>query len=415
MKILIYSANFAPEPTGIGKYSGEMAEWLVSQGHEVRVIAAPPYYPNWELAEGYKAPIYRRETWKGVDVWRAPLWVPRNPGGLKRVLHLLTFGLSSLPVALWQLTWRPEVVLCVAPALVTAPAAFAVARLSGARAWLHIQDFEVDVAFRMGLLQGKWPRRIVSWFEQRLLRRFDAVSSISDRMVDRLLAKGVLPGKVRSFPNWVDISQVQPLHRESNYRSELGIAPGTKVVLFSGSLGGKQGLTVIPQAARLLANRKDILFIIGGEGVMKQQLQKESAGLDNVRFLPLQPMHKLGEWLGLADIHMLPQSPEAEDLVLPSKLAGMLASGKPVVATCRPDTELCRVVSTCGLVVEPEDAQALAMAVEKLADAPEDRARLGAVGRRYAEDRLGIQGVLQRFEMDCMDMLPHAVTGVVRP
>jgi len=415
MKILIYSANFAPEPTGIGKYSGEMAEWLVSQGHEVRVIAAPPYYPNWELAEGYKAPIYRRETWKGVDVWRAPLWVPRNPGGLKRVLHLLTFGLSSLPVALWQLTWRPEVVLCVAPALVTAPAALMVARLSGARAWLHIQDFEVDVAFRMGLLQGKWPRRIVSWFEQRLLRRFDAVSSISDRMVDRLLAKGVLPGKVRSFPNWVDISQVQPLHRDSTYRGELGIAPGTKVVLFSGSLGGKQGLTVIPEAARLLAHRQDILFIIGGEGVMKQQLQKEAEGLGNLRFLPLQPMNKMGEWLGLADIHVLPQSPEAEDLVLPSKLAGMLASGKPVVATCRPDTELCRVVSTCGAVVKPEDAQALALAIEKLADAPEERARLGAVGRRDAEDRLGLQGVLQRFEMDCLDLLPHAETGVVRP
>jgi colanic acid biosynthesis glycosyl transferase WcaI len=415
MKILIYSANFAPEPTGIGKYSGEMAQWLVAQGHEVRVIAAPPYYPNWELAEGYKAPIYRREQWKGVDVWRAPLWVPRNPGGLKRVLHLLTFGLTSLPVALWQLTWRPDVVLCVAPALVTAPAAFAVARLSGARAWLHIQDFEVDVAFRMGLLQGKWPRRMVSWLEQRLLRRFDVVSSISDRMVDRLRSKGVLPHKVRSFPNWVDISQVQPLQGESTYRSELGIPADTKVVLFSGSLGGKQGLTVIPQAARLLADRKDILFIIGGEGVMKAQLLEESKGLSNVRFMPLQPMDRLGEWLGLADIHMLPQSPEAEDLVLPSKLAGMLASGKPVVATCRPGTELSRVVSTCGTVVEPEDAQALATAVAKLVDAPDDRARLGAVGRRYAEDRLGLHGVLQRFELDCMDMLPHAVAGVVRP
>ena len=415
MKILIYSANFAPEPTGIGKYSGEMAEWLVSQGHEVRVIAAPPYYPNWELAEGYKAPVYRRQTWKGVDVWRAPLWVPRNPGGLKRVLHLLTFGLSSLPVALWQVTWRPDMVLCVAPALVTAPAAFAVARLSGARAWLHIQDFEVDVAFRMGLLQGKWPRRIVSWFEQRLLRRFDAVSSISDRMVDRLLAKGVLPSKVHSFPNWVDISQVQPLQRESSYRSELSIEPGTKVVLFSGSLGGKQGLTVIPEAARLLQHRQDILFIIGGEGVMKQQLQAQSEGLKNVRFLPLQPMSKLGDWLGLADIHVLPQSPEAEDLVLPSKLAGMLASGKPVVATCRGGTELCRVVSTCGAVVKPEDAQALATAIEGLADSPEDRARLGAVGRRYAEDRLGQQGVLQRFEVECLDLLPHHEAGVVRP
>jgi colanic acid biosynthesis glycosyl transferase WcaI len=415
MKILIYSANFAPEPTGIGKYSGEMARWLAEQGHEVRVIAAPPYYPNWELAEGYTAPIFRRETWKGVDVWRAPLWVPRNPGGLKRVLHLLTFGISSLPVALWQATWRPDVVVGVAPALVTAPAALAVARLCGAKAWLHIQDFEVDVAFRMGLLQGKWPRRIVSWLEGRLLRRFDAVSSISDRMVSRLLSKGVQPEKVRSFPNWVDISQVQPLQQASAYRTELGIEPGTKVVLFSGTLGSKQGLSVIPQAARLLADRKDILFIIGGEGVMKAQLQEESQGLSNVRFLPLQPQERMGEWLGLADIHVLPQSPEAEDLVLPSKLAGMLASGRPVVTTSRAGTELARVVSTCGAVVAPEDASALAAAVIKLMDSPEDRAHMGAVARRYAEDRLGLHGVLSQFETDCLDMLPHTLDNTVRP
>jgi colanic acid biosynthesis glycosyl transferase WcaI len=258
-------------------------------------------------------------------------------------------------------------------------------------------------------LQGALPRRIVSWFEQRLLRRFDVVSSISERMVDLLLKKGVLPSKVRSFPNWVDISQVQPLGRASSYRQELGIAEDTKVVLFSGSLGGKQGLTVIPEAARLLAQRKDILFVIGGEGVMKAQLQKASQGLNNLRFLPLQPMERLGDWLGLADIQLLPQSPEAEDLVLPSKLAGMLASGRPVVATCRPGTELAKVVSTCGEVVAPEDAAALAAAIEKLADAPEERAAKGAIARRYAEDRLGLQGVLKQFELDCMDLLPHLV------
>jgi colanic acid biosynthesis glycosyl transferase WcaI len=406
MKILIYSANFAPEPTGIGKYSGEMAQWLAEQGHEVRVIAAPPYYPNWELAEGYKAPIYRRETWRGVDVWRAPLWVPRNPGGFKRVLHLCTFGLTSLPIALWQVVWRPDVVLCVAPAMVNAPAAYVVARLSGAKAWLHIQDFEVDVAFRMGLLKGAVPRAVVTWAERHLFRRFDVVSSISDRMVARLDKKGVPAHKVRSFPNWVDISHVQPLNRASKYREELGIATDTKVVLFSGSLGGKQGLTVIPEVARLLAHRSDILFIIGGDGVMKEQLMADSKGLSNLRFLPLQPSERLGEWLGVADVHLLPQSPEAEDLVLPSKLAGMLASGRPVIATCREGTELARVVSTCGAVVPPENAQDLADAVVALVDNNERREQLGAQGRRFAEDHLAQSGVLRQFEYDCFELLP---------
>lgn len=414
MKIVLYSANFAPEPTGIGKYSGDMAQWLAAQGHQVRVICAPPYYPAWELAEGYTAPVWRREQWHGVDVWRAPLWVPRNPGGFKRVLHLLSFAISSLPTALWQAVWRPDVVICVAPALVNAPAAALLARLCGARSWLHIQDFEVDVAFNMGLLQGQRTRRIVTWLEQRLLRRFDVVSSISERMLDSLRSKGVVPDRIRAFPNWVDISQVQVLHRPSTYRTELGIDVDTKIVLFSGTLGSKQGLSVIPAVARLLAHRSDILFVIGGEGVMKTQLQAEATGLHNVRFLPLQPIQRLGEWLGLADIHLLPQSPEAEDLVLPSKLAGMLASGRPVIATCRQGTELAKVVSQCGAVVPPESASALAEAVLKLADDVDGRTRLGAQGRRHAEDHLSREGVLRCFEHDCADLILTAAATRVR-
>src|SRR5262249_40405943 len=118
MKILLYSANFAPEPVGIGKYSGEMVNWLVANGHEVRVVAAPPYYPNWQLDKGYRWPLYRRQQLGGAVIWRAPLWVPRSPGGLKRILHLVSFAICSLPVILLQALWRPQLVMTVAPAFV---------------------------------------------------------------------------------------------------------------------------------------------------------------------------------------------------------------------------------------------------------------------------------------------------------
>lgn len=397
MKILIYSANFAPEPTGIGKYSGEMAAWLAAQGHEVRVVAAPPYYPAWRLAEGYAWPPYRREKWQGVDVWRAPLWVPCRPGGLTRVLHLLTFALSSLPAMLRQVLWRPDMVMTVAPAFVCAPTGWLTARLSGAKAWLHIQDFEVDVAFQMGLLKGKALQRLVLGLERWMLRRFDVVSSISNRMVERLQEKQVLAEKIRFFPNWVDIGHVSPLAKPSTYRAELGIAPETKVALFSGTLGGKQGLMVIPDAARRLAHRSDVVFVVCGDGVMKPQLEAAAAELPNLVLLPLQPFERLGELLGLADMHLLPQSPEAEDLVLPSKLSGMLASGRPVIATCREGTEIAAVVSQCGLVVPPEEGAGLAAAIEQLADDNKLRVSMGEMARRYAEENLARDAVLGRL------------------
>ncbi|MBT9609766.1 MAG: glycosyltransferase WbuB [Aquabacterium sp.] len=394
MKILIYSANFAPEPTGIGKYSGEMAEWLATQGHDVRVVAAPPYYPAWRLGDGYAWPPYRKETWRGCTVWRAPLWVPSQPNGLSRIVHLLTFALSSAPVMLRQLAWRPDVVLVVAPAMVCAPMAWVTARLSGAQAWLHVQDFEVDVAFRMGLVNVGLARHLVWRMERWLLRSFDVVSTISGRMIDHLQKKGVSPERCHLFPNWVDTDKIRPLDGISSYRARLGIPAQAVVALFSGTMGSKQGLEVVPAAARLLQHRDDIHFVICGDGVMKPQIEADTQGLARVHLLPLQDVAMLPELLGLADIHLLPQSPDAEDLVLPSKLTGMLSSGRPIVATCNPDTEIAMVVAGCGKVVPPLQPEALAQAIESLADDPNARAQLGQAARQYAEEEIGRDAVL---------------------
>jgi colanic acid biosynthesis glycosyl transferase WcaI len=396
MKILICSANFAPEPTGIGKYSGEMAAWLSARGHEVRAVAAPPYYPVWRVSRNYRWPPYRREQWNGVDVWRAPLWVPASPSGITRILHLLSFTVMSFPVMLRQVFWSPDLVIIIAPALVCAPTALLTARLSGAQAWLHIQDFEVDVAFQMGLLKGNLFHRLILRMERSLLRRFDTVSTISGRMVERLLQKGVSQGQIRYFPNWVDISRFKPTSPSGTYRAKLGIAADAVVVLFSGTLGGKQGLMVIPAAAALLAARKDIVFVICGDGVMKPELEAAAADLPNVRLFPLQPVERLGELLCMADMHLLPQHLGAADLVLPSKLSGMLASGRPVIATCSAGTELESVVSQCGMVVPPEDSAQLAAAICRLADDVPMRLELGRRARAYAEANLERDAILGR-------------------
>jgi len=393
MRILIYSANFAPEPTGVGKYSGEMAWWLAEQGHEVRVVAAPPYYPAWKVDRKYLWPPFRHEQWRGVDVWRAPLWVPKSPTGLTRLLHLISFAITSFPVMIWQIGWRPDLVLTVAPAFVCAPAGLLTARLCRARAWLHLQDFEVDVAFRMGLLKGKLLQRIVLRIERWVLRRFDTVSTISGRMIERLLTKGVAPVRTRYFPNWVDVTRIGTM-ASGNFRKKLGIPPDAIVVLFSGTLGGKQGLQVIPEAAGRLAARGDIVFVVCGDGVVKPSLETAAAALPNLMILPLQPSGRLADLLTMADMHLLPQSPDAADLVLPSKLSGMLASGRPVIATCRSGTEISGIVSQCGIVVEPEDGSNLALAIVKLADDPVLRFELGRRARMFAEANFERDAVL---------------------
>ena len=399
VKILVYSVNFAPEPTGIGKYSGEMAAWLAERGHTVRVVAAPPYYPRWKCAAGYAWPPYRREQLGQVDVWRAPIWVPNSPGGVSRIFHLFSFALSSLPIMLGQVFWRPNLVLTIAPAMLCAPVGVIVARLCGARAWLHLQDFEIDVAFRMGLLKGKLLQRSVLAMERWLLRRFDRVSTISNRMVERLIQKKVPVARTLYFPNWVDTAMIDSSMRSSRYRSQLEIGPNTIVALFSGTLGGKQGLMVIPEVAKILKDRVDVMIVICGDGVMKSALLSATDAMANVRFLPLQPLERLGELLCMADIHLLPQSLGAADLVLPSKLSGMMASGRPVIATCQRGTELDSLVSRCGLVVPPKNAAAMAAAILQLTDDAVTRQELGRKARAIVETEFERDAVLNRVFM----------------
>jgi colanic acid biosynthesis glycosyl transferase WcaI len=403
LRVLLYTANFPPEQVGIGKYSGEMCAWLHKQGHEVRVVTALPYYPEWSVAEAYRGKGYLREAWSGCEVWRAPHWVPAKLSGLTRVLHLASFAIASAPLALRQLAWRPDVVLAVAPAIFCAPTAWLTARLCGAKAWLHVQDFEVDVGFRLRMVRGNLVQRALLALERWLLRRFDRVSTISQSMVELARGKGVRAERLVHFPNWVDVDAIRPdAGKAQGLRAELGIAPDAVVALYSGSLGAKHGLKLLPELARTLQGSPEIHTVICGDGAMKEQLMQAGQGLARLHFLPLQPTKRLGELLAMADIHLLTQSAGAQDLVLPSKLGGMLASGRPVIATCNRDTEIARMVDSCGIVVPPDDVVALAGAVKRLAMDAELRQRLGANARIKAMEHLSARKVLGCFHAELL-------------
>jgi len=309
-----------------------------------------------------------------------------------------------------QVFWRPDVVWVVAPAFFCAPGAWLTARLSGAPVWLHVQDYEVDAAFDLGLLKGERIKRFVLAVERFIFKRFDVVSTISGRMLDRALSKGVRADRAVMFPNWVDISSIHPRLAGGGYRAELGFAADDVVALYSGNMGNKQGLEILADAARLLVSSPKLRFVFCGNGAGRADLEARCAGLPNVTFLDLQPLERLGDLLTCADIHLLPQRADAADLVMPSKLTGMLASGRPVVVTAHPGTEVARVVEGCGRVVPPEQADVFANAIAALADDAEQRAGFGVAARRYAEENLDKDAVLRRFEAELLKLAGKAAS-----
>lgn len=414
MRIVIYGLNYLPEPVGIGKYTGELALWLATRGHKVHIVTAQPYFPCWRVGNDDRSVRnrYGRSSRAGVQVWRCPLWVPRRPSGLTRLLHLASFALTSLPPLLAQRRWRPDVVFTVAPAFFCCPGARLLIRLCGAgcRGWLHIQDFELDAAFELGLLQGAWLRGLAERWERRTLRGFDRVSTISGAMVRRACQKGVEPERAVLLPNWVDLEAIRPqgpAERSTNpYRQELGLPEGSLVLQYSGSMNKKQGLDQLVAVIRQLADVPNLIWLLAGEGPSKGALAEATAAMDNVRLLPLQPAERLNDWLNLADVHLLPQKAGAADLVLPSKVLGILASGRPVVAGTPASSELGELVERAGLRVEPEDPGAFAAALRRLVADPDLRRRLGVQARQLAEERFGREAVLGDLERTLLRSLP---------
>ena len=398
MRILVYGINFPPEPIGIGKFTGEMVEWLASQGHEVRVIASQPYYPDWRVMPGYNGAQYSRIQWMGATVWRCPVWVPRRPSGAKRILHYISIALSSAPIALRQIVWKPDVVFVVAPPIMCAPAALLVAKLSGARSWLHVQDFEVAAAIETGQLRSPVLRKIASFAERKILRWFDKVSTISGRMLDGLGARSVSGERRFLFCNWVDVQAIYPLEGGASFRKEMGISDRAIVVLYSGNMAAKQGLETLLEAARLLLDDESLRFVLCGNGAARERLQQKYGGLQNVAWLPLQPYSRLNELLNIADVHVLLQIAGVADLVMPSKLTGMLASGRPIVATAVEGTQVAEVVARCGINVPPGDACALAAAIRVLSVDSAKREKFGKTAREYAVENLDLSRVLREFE-----------------
>ncbi|MCL8381827.1 WcaI family glycosyltransferase [Xanthobacter aminoxidans] len=404
-KLLVSAMNHAPELTGCGKYTGELVALMVRRGHEVEVVTAPPHYPGWTVKAPYRN-RYSTEVLDGARLYRCPVLVRAAMGGVWRLIAPMSFALTSAPVTLWRaLSLRPDTVLSIEPTLFAAPFVLLSAWLAGARTVLHVQDLEVDAAFAVGHLGGAGGlKRLAAAFELFCLSRFDTIVTISQRMAEKIAEKGIPEERIALVRNWVDLGHIRPSPTDFAYREELGLPRDAFVALYSGNVGPKQGLDVVVEAARLLADRNDIVFAIAGEGPSLEGLRRQAADLPNVRFLPFQPYARLSQFLSVCDLHLLPQQASAADLVLPSKLGGMLASGRTILVTAEPGTELADFLAGAATLVSPGDAGAMADAVRRhqSGSLPDTSVRCGQLAATLSE-----QSAMDKLE----DLLMPAGTG----
>ena len=403
MKILIFGLNYAPELIGIGKYSGEMGAWFAEHGHEVRVICAPPYYPEWQVNKGYQTWAYRVEIIDGIKVFRAPLYVPKKPNVLSRLFHLFSFSISSIPLLVLNLFWKPDLVITVVPTLFTTPGALLFSKFSGAKSLLHIQDFELNAMQGLGMGKNGVFSMLGFKIESWVLRHFDAVSTISYSMVETAKQKLNGHGRVFYFPNWVDVDFVKPSIGDNIFREKWGIPSDTKVVIYSGNLGEKQGLELVLAAAERLTEQTNILFLIIGSGAAKDRLieQARLLKLKNINFYPVQSYTLLPALMALGDVFLVVQKKGVADAVLPSKVTTILSAGKNALITAEKNTELgvlCAEFPGIAYRVPPENLGSFVETLEvMMAKIDVQNRKVNTVARKYAEKFLDKRITLGQF------------------
>ncbi len=409
-RILLVGHNFSPEPTGIGKYSGEMMEWLTKHGHDCTVVTTYPYYPHWKTQAPYKNGWYKKEVISYPDsdtkltVYRCPLYVPKNLSGKNRMIHDFSFVVSMF-FALMKLTVfnkRFDYIITIAPPFHLSFISMFYRKIKGGKLVYHVQDLQIEAAQESKLLKGAKLFNFLYKAEKVLLKNSDVLSSISQGMINRIEIKA--DRKVIFFPNWVETSVFLPVEDKTGLKEKWGFNDSQFVCLYSGSIGEKQGLENIIYAADILKEHKNIQFVICGTGPYKSKLQDmvESQGLKNVTFLPLQPKEDFNNFLNMADLHLIIQKAFMGDLVMPSKLQAILSIGGVSLVTAEKGTSLQELFEKfdVGFVIQPDDHTKLAKSIREISTL--NSADKQANARKYALQYLNIDNVMTKFLEDLL-------------
>jgi colanic acid biosynthesis glycosyl transferase WcaI len=405
-RVLFIGGNYYPEPTGIGKYNGEMIDQLAANGYHCTVITSFPYYPHWKIQAPYsgRAYWYKKEIRENsdvpgkVEIYRCPQYVPNRPSGPGRILLDLTFFLTSFLKVLHLLFQkRYDYVITVVPCFPIGLHGILYKKIKKARFIYHVQDLQIDAAKELRLIKSNSVINLLLRVERYILKRADIVSSISEGMITKIKEK--CSRDVVLFPNWVDTNAFYPLPDKDRLKSKFDISPSDKVILYSGAIGEKQGLEILIQAALKLKNVSGLKFVICGSGPYKDQLinMVNELQLNNVLFFGTQPYQLLNQFLNLADVHLVLQKAIANDLVMPSKLTTILSIGGLSIVTAKPGSSLYELVSAkkLALLIEPDNPLELVKAIKSVLHKNHNEIKANA--RLYASEHLSTDKVLSGY------------------
>jgi colanic acid biosynthesis glycosyl transferase WcaI len=403
-RLLVLNQYYVPRVEATAHLLAELCEGLADEWDVTVVTGGAP---------GERRGRTRRN---GVEVVRLPGTAFGKRDLLRRGLDYGSFVGLALPVGAFRA--RPDVVLAMTDPPFVGAVARAVAGRFGVPLVLVAQDVFPETAVATGALPSPVTARALRAFVEPALRSAARVVALGETMRRRLEEKGVPPERIRVIPNWTDTEAIRPGPQDNEWSRAHGLA-GRFVVMHAGNLGWAQDLETLLRASTLLGEADDLVVALVGTGSRAEELQAlaETLGASRVRFLGHEPRERMAMVLAAGSVHVVGLAHGLAGYVVPSRLYGVLAAGRPVIAAADAESDTAELVRRvkCGIVVPPGNPDALAGVLRAALDGALTLDELGRRGRAYAEEEADRQVAVTRYGALLGEVLAEARAGRPTP
>jgi glycosyltransferase involved in cell wall biosynthesis len=385
MRIIFLSDNFPPETNAPATRTFEHTRRWVRAGARVTVVTTAPNFPVGKVFPGYRNRVLQREWMDGVEVIRVWTYITANEGFARRTLDYMSFMVSGFLTSLFLP--RPDVIVSTSPQFFTACAAYVLSLFRRRPFVFELRDLWPDSIIAVGAMRDSVAIRALKRLEYLLYRKAARIVSVTNSFKKVLSQNGISAEKIAVVRNGADLKGFAPGPKPDALVTKHGLS-GKFVAAYIGTIGMAHGLGTILEAAEHLRSNRDVSFVLVGDGAERATLERQTRdrGLDNVIFAGAVGKDEVADYWRLADaaLVLLRDRPVFRH-VLPSKMFEAMATERPIVLGVLGESAELLESAGAGIVIQPENAEALAQAIERLEGDAEGAREMGRKGRRLVE------------------------------